>query len=71
MLLAWVVQTEVLKADAELSSERGCIALVRSMSCPKCKKGQLLAMTGPFGDLMRYSRKGRGHVELVPDEDSR
>lgn len=41
------------------------------MDCPKCKKGQLLAITGPFGDCMRCSRKGCNYVELVSDEDSR
>ena len=41
------------------------------MDCPKCKKGQLLVMTGPFGDFMRCSRKTCGYVELVPEEGSR
>lgn len=34
------------------------------MRCPICKRGVLVAMTGPFGDFLRCSRRGCGFTEL-------
>ena len=38
---------------------------VGPMQCPKCRRGVLLAMTGPFGDFLRCSRRGCGFTELT------
>jgi hypothetical protein len=35
------------------------------MRCPICKRGVLVAMTGPFGDFLRCSRRGCGFTELT------
>src|SRR5215472_8269081 len=38
---------------------------VIAMRCPKCGRGVLLAVTGPFGDFMRCSRRACGFTELT------